>query len=1223
MVRCIHCAHHNPAAQKFCGECGAPLPTDSPSYTPPHLQRTVLTHRFAIEGERKLVTVMFCDIANSTPLAASVGAEAMHGMLNRFFDLALADVHRYEGTINQFLGDGFMALFGAPIAHEDHARRALLAALSIQQRVRGMDGAANGEIQLRMGLNTGMVVVGQIGDNLRMDYTAVGDTTHLAARLQSRADPGTIRVAEGTRHAAAAHFAFKHLGRQTLKGIAEPVDVFEPLGEKAGGDAVANPQLAGVGLPLVGRQQELAALSRDFCEPGQRHGRVVLIRGEPGAGKSRLLAEARRQMPQRVLCLEGRAVSFGRSLSYWPFMQVLRAALEITEGDAEAEALRKLEAQGQSLFGPQAAEVVPYLATLLSIGLSGEHEKRVKFLDAQAMKRQVFLSMRQLFERLAQRQPVLVVLEDWHWVDQSSVSLLEHLLPLAASEPLSFWLTSRSEPTAPLEHLRQSTTGLPGMHFEEIVLSPLSEEHSGALIGAIIGTPGLPQTVHEQIQRRTAGNPFFIEEVIRALVGDGTLTRDPRDGSWRLARPLAEVSIPDTVHALLQARIDRLEDSVKSVLKLASVIGRSFFVRVLKSVCEAGDDVEGGLGRLENEQFVQLLERLPELEYVFRHALVQEAAYDSILGERRKAIHRSVARAIESLFADRRDEYASLLAYHFARAEDWPSAQVYLLAAGDQAGRIAADAEALEHYRQAEATFMKVAARDLTPLLRASMERKLGQAFYGIGNYDEAVAHLTNALAYLGIDYPKSRAGVRFAIARHIGAHFLRRGFGRWMGTTMSADAAQEASAIAESLAWLDYYADEDRFALDSLIALSTGERSGDLASTTRGIATLGLVLVMLGLHRLARQRILEAVATAQRANVTEAMAGALFVRGWFEWTGGMLDEALSSLDQAASAYQSIGDLRGWAGASSTSGWVLARRGHFAQAAALSREIVRVGEGAKDPHLAAWGSVCLGHLCCAVGPLQDAAPPLEKVRSLSVRTSAPRMHANAGGVLAKSLLRRGEIAQARGILAHALEVLEARGMKDMFFIEPITAYAELLLMEADRSTGAARDAALRAAKAACAKALKCSASSAAGWRSEAMRLRGTLAWLCGDRPAALKGWHESIAIAQAMQLPVDRARGLLEMGDRTHDEAQVEEARLVFEQSGARVDLAFSLHVLARLAADGGDAGLALQRYDRALDALAAVGADGRLALARTEHAQVLARHDGVAPSRTIAKPLV
>ncbi|HET9205247.1 MAG TPA: AAA family ATPase, partial [Burkholderiaceae bacterium] len=791
---------------------------------------------------------------------------------------------------------------------------------------------------------------------------------------QGSAAPGSIRVGAATRDAAAAHFAFKALGRHTLKGIAEPVAVFEPLADKPGRMAASSEPAPGPDAPLVGRQHELATLSGALGRLSAGRGSLVLIRGEPGAGKTRLLAEARaRHAAPGLLWLEGRSVSFGRHSSYWPFIEVLRTALDIGEGDGDAEALRKLEAAAHALFGSQAAETVPYLATLLSIDLTAEHRERVRFLDAQAMKRQVFLSVRQLFERLAHRQAVLVVLEDWHWTDRSSVALLEHLLPLAAGAALSVVLTSRLEPAESLTQIREAAGSLADLQRDEIVLAPLADADSRALIDAIMGSSELPEPVRDQVQRRTAGNPFFIEQVMRAFIADGTLVRDAHQNRWRLARPMAEVTIPGTVQAVLVARIDRLDDGAKSVLKLASVIGRVFLLRVLKAVYADTDAIEPRLQRLEEAELIQRSSDTPEAQYAFKHALVQEAAYDSMLEQQRKGIHRRVAQAIESLFAERRDEFASLLAYHCARAEDWPMAQTHLLAAGDQAGRIAADAEALEHYRQAEATFMKVAAHALTPLQLASMDRKLGQAFYGIGSYDEAVARFARALSRLDIAYPKTRVGVRLAIARHIAAHFTRSTCGRWMRQTLDIEAAQEASAVCESLAWMDYNVDEDRFALDGLIALGIGERSGDASSRIRGLATLGMVLLVMGWRRMAGQRIAQAVAAADSTCDPAALAGTLFVRGWFEWTHAVIDEGTRSLDRSAALYRSIGDLRGWAAAGSAQIWLLARRAQFARAAALAEEMVRVGESANDPHLASWGSVGLGHLCSIVGPLDRAA----------------------------------------------------------------------------------------------------------------------------------------------------------------------------------------------------------------------------------------------------------
>jgi class 3 adenylate cyclase/tetratricopeptide (TPR) repeat protein len=906
--------------------------------------------RSALEGERKLVTVMFCDIANSTQLAARVGAEAMHALLNRFLELALAEVHHYEGTINQFLGDGFMALFGAPAAHEDHARRALLAALGIQQRLQDPSGEAATlrEVCVRVGVNTGMVVAGTIGDNLRMDYTAIGNTTNLAARLQSLAEPGTIRTSEATRRAALPYFEFTALGKHTLKGIVEPVDVYDVRKVRSAGDNGRQTALTGISSPLVGRDRELSIFSASLETWLQGSGGGVVLQGEPGMGKSRLVAEARRRNgAEHVLWLEGRALSFGRSLSYWPFIEILKCCFGIEESDTEVQAWNKLEQAAYELFDTRAPEIVPYVATVLALEMTGEYKQRVQYLDAQALRRQVFLGMRHLFDRLAQRQPLLLVMEDWHWVDHSSVALCEHLLPLTSSLAVTFWFVTRAEPGDPAARIRATTSHHSGVPFQEIVLVPLAGDHSRVLIDNLVGN--LPEVVRSQILRKTEGNPFFIEEVLRALIAEDTLVKDTRDGAWRLARPVTALALPDTIQGVIVARIDRLEEGVKSVLKLAAVIGRRFFLRILQAIAEAGDAVDSSLAQLEHAELIRLRERLPELEYIFKHALVQEAAYGSILVERRRAIHRSVAEAIERLFADRLDEFTSVLAYHYALAEDWKKVQMYLFKAGDQASRMAADAEALEHYRQAETAYVKVAARELTPLQRAMLDRKLGQAFYGVGNYDQAVEHFSRALAHLGLHYPRTRGGMRRSTVRFLAAHFLRRfrrGASQAARPRMDLAVAQEISTICQSLAWLDYFVDEERFGLDSLIELYAGERSGDVLGRVRGLTTLAVVLMMFRAFPLARRRIAEAVAIAQGSDLPAAISMAVFVRGWLQWITGVLDDSAQSFEKSAAAYNAIGDIRGWGGPTICLCWVVYHRADFASAMQLATDLVRVGQNA-------------------------------------------------------------------------------------------------------------------------------------------------------------------------------------------------------------------------------------------------------------------------------------
>jgi class 3 adenylate cyclase/tetratricopeptide (TPR) repeat protein len=1184
--------------------------------------------RSALEGERKLVTVLFCDITNSTPLAARLGAEAMHTLLNRFFELALAEVHRYEGTINQFLGDGFMALFGAPIAHEDHARRALLAAVGLQQRLRDPAGetATLREIRVRVGVNTGMVVVGTIGDNLRMDYTAVGNTTNLAARLQSLAEPGTLRISDATYRAALPYFEFTALGKHTLKGIAEPVEVYDVRQVRSAGDGGRHTEPTGISSPLVGRDRELSLLSASIETLLQGSGGVVVLQGEPGMGKSRLIAEARRQSgSERVLWLEGRALSFGRHLSYWPFIEILKRCFGIADNDSEAHAWRKLEQAAHTLFEARAPEIVPYIATVLSLEMTGEYERRVHYLDAQALGRQVFLSMRQLFERLAQRQPIVLVMEDWHWVDHSSVALCEHLLPLTSSSGLLFWFITRAEPGDPAVRIRAAASCYPGVPFQEIALVPLAADHSRVLLDNLVGTGALPEAVRSLILRKTEGNPFFIEEVIRGLIAEGTLVKDARDGTWRLARPVAALALPDTIQGVIVARIDRLEEGVKSVLKLASVIGRSFFLRILQAIAEAGDAVESGLVQLEDAELIRVQQQVPELEYIFKHGLVQEAAYGSILAERRRAIHRSVAEAIERLFADRLEELTSLLAYHFARAEDWEQAQAYLFKAGDQAGRMAADAEALEHYRQAEAAYMKVAAQHLTPLQRAGLDRKLGQAFYGVGNYDQAVEHYTRALAHLGVHYPRTRWGVRRSMVKFLAAHFLRRlmpGKGHASQDTMDVATAQEVSTICRSLAWLDFFADDERCGLDSLIELYAGERSGDVLGRVSGLATLAVVLMTLRAFAMARRRIAEAAAIAYGSDDPAAIAIAALGRGLIEFFTGALDEALQSLQQSAAAFDGIGDIRGWGGPSGFICWVFYRQADFAALATLAADIVRRGQDAGDPHVTSGGQNGLGLLALTVGPLDEAATHLSAVCDVSARISSFRMQAVTGGTLGKCHLRQGRLTEAAAILKASIGLMEAKNLRGVWsWANLLNPFAELCLVNVGRLSGAPRRQALRTASRACAKALRCT-RNAVTWLPETLRLYGTLAWLSGDITAAHRRWRKSLATAEGLGMPIERARTLLEMGSRLGDAALMDEATGVFAQTGARVDLAFSLRARARMAAaSGADAGSALQRYDQAIALLDEVKAEyalgvacrqrarlheqgGRLDLARTDLAQ-------------------
>jgi class 3 adenylate cyclase len=440
-IACPSCGFSNEPGEKFCGGCGQPLSTGgltaepklaSPrSYTPKHLAEKILTSRSALEGERKRVTVLFCDIANSTPLAESLGAERMHGLLGRFFELALGEVHRYEGTANQFLGDGLMALFGAPLAHEDHARRAVLAALGIQRalRERGaeLELPPGQELSLRMGVNTGLVVVGKIGDNLRMDYTAVGDTTHLAARLQQLAEPGTILVSQVTSRQVRGYVNLESVGPPQVKGIAEPVPAHKVLGL-----GPRRSPLEGLGeRPLaqfVGRQRELADLHELLAQVEGGQGQVAGIVGEPGVGKSRLLYELRQSLAgSRVTYLDGRCLSYGSNIPYLPVMDQFRNNCAIADTDSPEVMADKVRVALQEV-GMDPDDGAPYLLHLLGLKAGAE---RIDVLTAEAIKARTFETLQQMSLRGSRRRPLILAIEDLHWIDNASeeyfASLVENL----------------------------------------------------------------------------------------------------------------------------------------------------------------------------------------------------------------------------------------------------------------------------------------------------------------------------------------------------------------------------------------------------------------------------------------------------------------------------------------------------------------------------------------------------------------------------------------------------------------------------------------------------------------------------------------------------------------------------------------------------------------------------------------------------------------------------
>ncbi len=699
-VACPACGAEVGAGSKFCDTCGAVLPVvptltpiqfrfASPgSYTPKHLAEKILSARSVIEGERKQVTVLFVDVSGFTALSEQLDPEDVHRLMTRAFELMLSEVHRYEGTVNQFLGDGIMALFGAPIAHEDHAQRATHAALGIRKALEDYqeDLRRRGIIfQVRQGLNTGLVVVGSIGSDLRMDYTAVGDTTNVAARLQQVADPGRIVISEATRRLVGGYFYTRSLGDLTLKGRAEPVNAWEVISPRLSRTRLEVESERGL-TPFVGRAHEIRFFFECFEKAKAGHGQVIFLAGEPGIGKSRLLLEFRRRLGEDATWLEGRAISFGHAIAFHPLIDLLRRNFRIEEGDTEGTIVEKIE-RSVLLLGEDLRPILPYFRYLLSVDPG---DPAVLTMDPKQRRGAMFDALRCLLVRAAEVRPQVVVYEDVHWMDQATAELL---LAIADSIPTSRILQILTYRTGYVHPLGERT------YHTRIALDVLSAEDSVEMAQAILATENLPEELTALIGRKAEGNPFFVEEVVKSLRETGTIR--PAGDSYVLARRLDQIVVPDTIQDVIMARIDRLREGPKKTLQLASVIGREFTRRLLDRIAQMQEAIEDSLRELKAIELIYEKSLFPELSYTFRHALTQEVAYNSLLVQRRKELHRLIGVAIEELYADRLAEQYEVLAYHFSKGEEQSKALEYFLKAGDKAAQAFANREARALYEQA------------------------------------------------------------------------------------------------------------------------------------------------------------------------------------------------------------------------------------------------------------------------------------------------------------------------------------------------------------------------------------------------------------------------------------------------------------------------------------------------------------------------------------------
>ena len=1005
---CASCGFVNEAGEKFCGGCGqslapapsttapapatpaptAPAPTPptfaSPeTYTPKHLVEKILTSRSAIEGERKQVTVLFADLKGSMELLAERDPEEARGLLDPVLELMMDAVHRYEGTVNQVMGDGIMALFGAPLALEDHAVRACYAALAMQASIReyaqNVARRHGVTVHIRVGLNSGEVVVRSIGSDLRMDYSAVGQTTHLAARMEQTAMPGSILLSPETRALAEGYVNVTSLGPVAVKGMAHPIEVFELVGTAASRTRLQVSAARGLSR-FVGRQTELASLPQALERAGSGHGQIVAVVGEAGLGKSRLIWEfTHSPHTDGWLVLESRSVSYGKATTYLPVIELLKTYFGIEDRDDPEKMRDRVSVKLQTLDKSLERAAAPLLSLLnVAVEDAGWHgldpgQRRQRTLDA----------IKHTLLRQSQQQPLILVFEDLHWLDSESQAVLDSLVESLPTARVLLLVNYRPE-------YRHGWSGK--SHYTQIQIRPLPAASAEQLLDSLLGGGTELKPLKERLIERTAGNPFFLEESIRTLVETQVLAGEP--GAYRLIRPLTAIQMPATVQAILAARIDRLPSDEKRLLQSASVIGKDVPVALLRSIAELPEDqVQRGLAHLQTGEFLYEMNLFPEMEYTFKHALTHEVAYASLLQERRRVLHARMVEVIEQLYPGRLAEHVERLALHASRGELWPKAVGYGRDAGAKALARSAHPEAVASFEQAlEALGHLPESREVVEQ-SIDLRFNLRNSLWPLGELTRLIKHLGEAEALAGSLGDERRLG---QLAAYMSQFFA------WMGDHDKAIASgRQARTIAEGL--------------------------GDFALRVASNFRLGQAYYALGEYRLGIDVLRSNVdeLTGERATQRFGQTGlpSVLSRAWLIWCCvelGEFAEARRRADEAMIIAEGAAHPFDLVVASFGLGVVALRRGDVdAGIAVLERalELCRVG------HVPFWFpliGVWLGSAYASAGRLADALPLLEQAVDRHAAIGLVGVHSLFVTLQGEAVLKAGRLDEAAALGERAL-----------------------------------------------------------------------------------------------------------------------------------------------------------------------------------------------------------
>jgi class 3 adenylate cyclase/tetratricopeptide (TPR) repeat protein len=1013
---CSSCGTPNQLGAKFCKKCGQRLGQGEVAqvpgprfaaperYTPKHLAEKILTSKSALEGERKQVTVLFADLKGSMELLADRDPEDARKLLDPVLERMIEAVHRYEGTVNQVMGDGIMALFGAPLAHEDHAVRACYAALRMQERVgryaEELRRSQGLDVQIRVGLNAGEVVVRAIGSDLHMDYTAVGQTTHLAGRMEQLARPGTILLTGNLLRLAEGYVEVTPLGPVPVKGLPTPVDVYELV--RAGPARSRLQAGAARGLTrFVGREAELEQLRQALDKAGAGHGQIVALVGEPGVGKSRLVWEFSHSHRTRDwLLLESGSVSYGKATPYLPVIDLIKAYCGIEARD-DARRIREKITGKLLTLDESLRPTVPAFLALLDVPVD---DPPWQALDPPERRQRTLDAVRRLLLREAQVQPLGLILEDLHWIDSETQALLDSLVESLPTARILLLVNYRPE----YRHEWGSKT-----YYTQLRLDPLPAESADGLLRALLGDDAGLTVLKRLLIDRTEGNPFFLEESVRSLVETGHLVGER--GASRLVTAVPAIQVPPSVQAILAARIDRLPPREKRLLQSASVIGQDVPFALLQAIAEESEDgLRQGLRALQAAEFLYEASLFPDLGYTFKHALTHDVAYESLLLERRRSLHARIVDAIEQRDPGRLAEQVERLADHALRGEVWEKAVAYLGQAGTKAMTRSVNRAAAAAFEQA------LAASGHLPETGEGLERAIdlhvdtATALFPLRDDDAALGHLHEAERLATQLGDRHRlAWVTFQLSRLL-----------WfLASTDLGDYARRARALAEEVR-------------DPALQTATNFWVGFVASYTGDYRQGARVL----------RRVIEELDAAGRQHDRCGLPGfpAVMGRAWLARAQaelGEFDEGLAQGREAVRIAESLDHAYSLTIALRCLATLLCQRGHLADARRLTERNLAISQGQDLSALIPLARALLGHMDSLSGRISEAVVTLEQART----DFGDRRHWGAALeahlYLAEAYQLAHRSTEAGAIAAEVLRVVRGRSLRGL------EAYTRRLLAE--------------------------------------------------------------------------------------------------------------------------------------------------------------------------------